>query len=184
MGYRIYILAVVITLTLSLSQSSCSEDILFGEPFRQYADAVLGFSSQYGSTNWSAARALGREEVYPEHYDDIRAWASLTPDDYREYLVLGFDSVQTVTRIEIYETYYPGAIDTVYLRSKGEFVRVYAGKAEVPEIPNESRIFVIDVNPPVFAVDAIRIELDSPEVPGWNEIDAVAISGRFTEKQE
>jgi hypothetical protein len=27
-----------------------------------------------------------------------------------------------------------------------------------------------------FPVSAVRIELDSPAVPGWNEIDAVSIN--------
>lgn len=165
--------------------ASCfSEAKKFGEPIRQYADFVIAYSSQWTPTNWSASRALGPENVYPDYGTNVNAWASLTADGQREFLVLGFDTTQLVTLIEIFETRSPGAIDTVYLRSRGRWVEVYTGTAEEPDVPDEARIFTVPVSPPVYEVDAIRIAINSPAIAGWNEIDAVAITGRFTVPQD
>jgi hypothetical protein len=39
-----------------------------------------------------------------------------------------------------------------------------------------ARIFTVTFEMTSFPVSAVRIELDSPAVPGWNEIDAVSIN--------
>lgn len=85
-------------------------------PIKQYASKVIRFSSQYTAGNWAANKALGKENVYPNYGDITDAWASLTDDDQREFIELGFDTLQTVRTIQIFETYNPGAIDTIYLR--------------------------------------------------------------------
>ena len=158
-----------------------------GVPIRQYADQVITFSSQYSATSWSANRTLGRENVYPNYGDNSNAWSPLTADSQREYLVLGFDTIQTVKRIEIYETWYPGAVDTVYLRNAvtGKWKLIYS-KPAITDLPEEARIFKILLGES-FLVDAIRIAINSPavssdpDISGWNEIDAVAITGQRKE---
>jgi len=158
----------------------CSNvDEFNGVPFRQYADFVIDFSSQYTTTNWSANQVLGKENVFPIYDDDSRAWSPATLDGQREYLVLGFDTLQTVHTIEIYETWYPGAIDTVYLRNANtqEWQRVYS-KPVILDLPEEARIFTIYMRETTYLIDAIRLAINNPEVNGWNEIDAVAIGGQ------
>jgi hypothetical protein len=149
-----------------------------GVEIRQFATYVIGQSTEYNPTgNWSAERALGEPDVYPIHGDKVLAWASKTTDDQREYIILGFDTLQSVRAVEIYETYNPGAIDTVYLRNAStmQWVKVYSRSFQI--LPLQSRKFTFFLNNTEFKVDAIRIALNSPEVPGWNEIDAVAIHG-------
>jgi len=146
----------------------------------QYADKVIGYSSQYTSTSWSAARALGKENVYPDYGDYLNAWASFTADEKREFLELGFDTIQTVNKIQIFETYNPGAVDSVFLRDAGsmKWNLVYS-KPAVENLPEKSRIFSIYlIEETTFFADAIRIAINSPAIPGWNEIDAVSISGQ------
>jgi len=58
-------------------------------------------------------------------------------------------------------------------RAVGEFVVVRSGPAS--PAGDTSRIFTVTFPLTGFPVDAVRIELDSPAVPGWNEIDAVGI---------
>ena len=172
--------AFLLVATILLATScGTGEAKLFGTPIRQYADEVIEVSSEYSSPDWHAEEALGKEDVYPEYGDLEGTWASATKDGQREFLELGFDSAQTVTKIEIYETFSPGAIDTVYLRNgRNKWILVYAGVAAATG-EEVSRIFTINVDPPVYGVNAIRIKLDSPAVPDWNEIDAVAITGKF-----
>ncbi len=57
-----------------------------GIKIKQYATKVIRFSSQYSKTSWSATRALGKENVYPNYGDNTNAWASLTADSKREYI--------------------------------------------------------------------------------------------------
>jgi hypothetical protein len=160
--------------------SSCSDvDEFKGVKIRQYADEVIEYSSQYSSGNWSANRILGKENVYPNYGDNVNAWASSTRNGQREYIIVAFDTVQTVHTIEIFETYYPGAIDTVYLRNEStqKWQRIYS-KPALTDLPAESRIFTIYMTETSYLVDALRIAINSPEVDGWNEIDAIAISGQ------
>lgn len=160
--------------------STCSEVEEFeGIAFRQYTDSVINFSSQYTSGNWSASQVLGKENVYPNYKDDVKAWSSLTENGQREHLVLGIDTLQTIHTLEIYETWYPGAIDTVYIRNEasGQWERIYS-KPAITDLPEEARVFTIYIKETTYLVDAIRLAINSPEVDGWNEIDAVAFSGQ------
>lgn len=169
----------LLLLVIFLLQSCSEVDEFKGIKFRQYADFVIDYSSQYSATSWSANRALGKENVFPEYGDNSNAWASSTANNQREYLVLGFDTVQTVHTIEIYETYNPGAVDSIFLRKAetDEWIRVYS-KPAVTGLTLESRIFSVYMMETTFLIDAIRISLNCPEVDGYNEIDAVAISGQ------
>ncbi|MCU0431743.1 MAG: hypothetical protein MUF42_17425, partial [Cytophagaceae bacterium] len=89
----------------------------------QYASSVLGFSSEYNSTDpscsnsWAACRALGEPDVFPNHGDSSKAWAPRSSDNQREFIQLGFSTPIKTDSIFIYETYNPGAIDTIYLRN-------------------------------------------------------------------
>lgn len=165
---------------ISFLLCTCSEvEVFNGIAIRQYADFAIDFSTQYSSTNWSANKALGKENVYPIYDDEVESWASDNPDDPREYLVLGFDTLQTVKTVEVYETYNPGAIDTLFVRNfdTQKWVKIYS-KPAVSDLPAESRIFTVYNKETTFLVDAIRIALNSEAVAGWNEIDAVAITGQ------
>jgi hypothetical protein len=159
-----------------------------GVPIRQYADQVIAFSSQYSATTWSANRALGKENVFPAYGDNSNAWSPSTADNNREYLVLGFDTAQTINTIQIYETWYPGSIDSVYLRNSdtGKWTVIYSKLAET-NLPDQARIKSIFLVETTYLVDAIRIAMNSPavsgdpDIQGWNEIDAVAITGQRKE---
>ena len=165
---------------ISFLLCTCSEvEVFNGIAIRQYADFVIDFSTQYSSTSWSANRALGKENVYPEYGDAVNAWASSTANGGREYLVFGFDTLQTVNTVEVYETWYPGAIDSVFVRNSDtqKWVKIYS-KPAITDLPPEKRIFTVYNKETAFLVDAIRIALNCEAVEGWNEIDAVAITGQ------
>lgn len=142
----------------------------------QYAASVFDFSSQYGPVAWSAEKALGAPDVYPNYGDYSNAWASQTAGGQREFLVLGYTTPMQVSHIGIYETFNTGAVDTIYVRnaSNGQWVIVWSGSAGAQ--PPASRIFEVSFELTSFNVDAVRIAINSPVVNGWNEIDAVAIA--------
>lgn len=141
----------------------------------QYASTVLAFSSQWGTSSWSAFQATGAPNTN-SCGDITTAWASASADGQREFLELGYSTPQNVASIIVIETYNPGAVDTIYLRnaSNGSWNMVFSQTAaSVAACP---RNFVVNITPTSYLVNAVRLAINSPAVFGWNEIDAVGIS--------
>ena len=145
------------------------------QPTTRWASSVLGFSSQWTAAEWSAQQATGRADIYPNYGDYSTSWASLSSDDQREYLELGFNDPAPINAVWVYETFAPGAVDRIFVRNyeTGAWVEVWSGTAS--PVPEVARILAVSFPMTSFPVDAVRIELDSPAVPNWNEIDAVSI---------
>jgi hypothetical protein len=140
----------------------------------KYADVLFGFSSQYGNGSWSAAQILGTPNAWPGCGDISTAWASSSPDGQREWLELGFQNLNPVNNIKIYETNAAGAIDTVYVWNPNTQAWVQVYSATAASVP--CRILNINFTTTSFNVSRIRIAVNSPAVSSWNELDAVSIS--------
>jgi hypothetical protein len=147
-----------------------------GSNTTRWATTVLGFSSQYTATDWSAAQALGMPNTYPAYGDIATAWASVSANGQREFLELGYTNPEPINAVSIYETLNPGAVDKVSVRnpSTGLWQEVWAGTAA--PAGNTSRIFTVTFPLTSFPVDAVRIDINSIAVSSWNEIDAVGIT--------
>jgi hypothetical protein len=156
-------------------------DLDFAQPKRKaervmWASSVLGYSTQYSDTAWSAQQALGAPNVYPNHGDIQQAWASRTADGQDEWIELGYDEPRMVSGVEIYETYNPGAIDIVELiTTSGRRIQLRG-----PGLPGDSEVTevlqtVIETPCTTEPIAAIRINVSSAKVHGWNEIDAVGL---------
>ncbi len=141
----------------------------------QYASAVTGFSSEYSSTNWAAVQVLGEPDVWPDHEDNIHAWASATANGQREYLILRFPEAVHSTGVIIYETLHPGAVDSVFLRDLSTGLWHLAWWTSATSQPLQARALRVTFPPTEFLTDEIRIAINSPVVAYWNEIDAVAL---------
>jgi len=143
----------------------------------RYADSVIAFSSQYSSTNWSAEQILGPPDTYPSYGDIRTAWSAETPDDQREFIELHYANPAPVQSVAIYEIFNPGSVDTIYVRNPDtdQWQVVWSGTAAPLSFP-DSRIFIVNFAPTAFNVSELRIAVNSPAVPGWNEFDAVGIS--------
>jgi hypothetical protein len=126
---------------------------------------------QHPSRGWGADEVTGPPNT--QGYGDITtAWAPATPDDQSEWLLLEFDRVTPVA-IHVHETYNPGAIvkisrvtlfgETVLWEGADPTSQGSAGGISKFRVAN------------VGSTSQIKIYLDSPAVPGWNEIDAVAL---------
>lgn len=129
-----------------------------------------------GGSSWSFEQVLGPPDT--SGYGDIpSAWASLTPDGQREWLLLEFPQAVVPQAIEVYETYNPGAIDQVSVwDSAGKEVVAWSGTDPLPRSARKgASIIPINIR---FKTRKIKIQLDSVNVPGWNEIDAVGLRGR------
>jgi hypothetical protein len=140
-----------------------------------WATAVRGFSTQYGDPSWAATQVLGPPNVYPKHGDIPQAWASLGPDDPAEWIEVGFAHPSPIAAVVVYETYNPGAISRVTLQMEGGAVIAMLSGQIAETSPDGSVQRRFDLPCTRDRVQAVRIDLDSARVPGWNELDAIGI---------
>ena len=143
------------------------------------AEAVL--IDDAGKAGWSTEQATGKPDT-PGSGDIVTAWASATQDGQQEWLICEYEAFQRPTAVVIHETYNPGAVFKVAtVNDDNEEQVVWEGNDPTPrdqprgisEIPIKSDI----------AIKKIKIYIDSPAVPGWNEIDAVGLRGANGEIQ-
>lgn len=149
-------------------------------PSITWASSVRSFSSQYGDASWSATQVLGAPDVYPQHGDLVKAWASLGPDDRDEHVEVGFAQPQRISLVEIYETYNPGAISRVELvTTSGRRIAAPSGMSERASIADQgpsAQRHVVELGCTDEPIAAVRVTLASKSVPGWNELDAIGVA--------
>lgn len=141
----------------------------------RFASTVIAFSTEYDVYDWGVIQTLGAPDVYPNYGDIEYAWAPAEMDEPGEFLELGFDNPIPINFIDIYETYGPGSIDSVFVKNPGTgiFEPVYTA---VPAYAGDTaRMLHITFPMTSFSVSEIRITMDMSAVTDWNEIDAVAI---------
>lgn len=141
-------------------------------PAMLWGASVRGFSTQYTDGSWSASRALGPPDVFPAGGDQVNAWASAGADDRVEYLELGLERPASLSAVEIFETFNPGAVTQVELIAESGR-RIVVGQRAPAATGSPAHKHRIDFTCTAERIVAVRLTIDSPSVPGWNEIDAV-----------
>jgi hypothetical protein len=123
--------------------------------------------------NWGPEQATGEPDTEMAG-DIVTAWASASQDGQEEWLMLEYENFVTPTAVLVHETYNPGALYRVTVfKPDGEEVEVWKG---VDPTPTDSGLGVSEIPVKVnFKTNRVKIYLDSPSVPGWNEIDAVGL---------
>jgi hypothetical protein len=121
---------------------------------------------------WGPEQATGEQDT-PGYGDIVTAWASLTPDDQDEWLLLEYENAVIPSRIEIHETFNPGSVCRVTLFDQvGKEIEIWKSEKIVPG--TERNVLKIPVKGNI-QTQKVKIYLDSKKVPGWNEIDAVGL---------
>lgn len=123
---------------------------------------------------WGEEQATGAPNT--EQLGDIpTAWASASPDGQAEWLLLEYDTLLKPTGVKIYESFNPGAINRVTAFTlDGQEVELWKGTDPTRDLQNVG-IFTLQFKAN-FQTNRIKLYLDSPAVPGWNEIDAVGLA--------
>jgi hypothetical protein len=125
---------------------------------------------------WGPEQATGEPDT-TEAGDIVTAWASLTPDDQDEWLLLEFAEPVVPRAVMVYETFNPGALGRVTVfKLDGTEVEVWKGKD--PTSPDEAKGVSVIPFKVDFKVNRVKLYLNSKDVPGWNEIDAVGLKDR------
>jgi hypothetical protein len=125
---------------------------------------------------WGPEQAVGPPDTH-DAGDRPTAWASATPDGSEEWLLLEYAEPVLPVSLHIYETFNPGAVYrvTVY-KLDGTEVEAWRGKDPTP-VGTDKDVSEIPLRLD-FKVNRVKVFLDSPGVPGWNEIDAVELRDR------
>jgi hypothetical protein len=97
------------------------------------------------------------------------AWCPATENSGAEWLELRYAAPVSTEEIGIHATFNPGAVNRVFGgAADGNLREIWAGDG-VPQTLQK-----IPVSPPA-EISVVKLELDTSKVPGWNEIDAVAL---------
>ena len=133
-----------------------------------------GFSNPVNSKpSYSPAQALGEPDT-PRPGDQGTAWASATPDAQPEWLVCEYKTAQVPAEIVVYENNAPGAISRIgVFKADGTEVTVWEGTDPTPrDQPWGVSVFPVKAD---FPFQKLKLYINSHEVPGYNEIDAVGL---------
>jgi hypothetical protein len=122
--------------------------------------------------HWEAAQATGPPNTGTG--DGATAWCSLTADGQQEWLVLEYDQTVVPKAIVVHENHNPGAVVRVTTYPKiGREKTLWEGVDPTP-ITAPSGVSRLPAMEGI-KTNRIKVYVDSPAVPDWNEIDAVGL---------
>jgi hypothetical protein len=122
---------------------------------------------------WGPEQAAGDPDTHGQ--GDIQtAWASATPDGQPEWLILRWNAPIDARSITVYQTYNPGAIKSIKV-ALADAAPETVWEGPTAPAPSATSVLVAPLNEPK-RIDRVEVHIDSPGVPGWNEIDAVCIT--------
>jgi hypothetical protein len=123
----------------------------------------------YATCDWGPEQATGQPNT-PAGNDQPTAWCPSAPDRQYEWLLLEYPASVQPAAVVIHQSLNPGAVNKVStFKPDGGEVTVWTGLDE-----NKQPLFRIPLKI-AFRTNRVRIWLDARGVPGWNEIDAVAL---------
>lgn len=130
---------------------------------------------------WGPEQATGPPDTLNAG-DLPTAWASLSEDAQEEWLELTYAKAVIPTEVVIHETFNPGAVFKIVLMTDGDREHVVWQGKDPTAVGDDKGISRIKFDTKL-RTRRIRVFLDSEEVPGWNEIDAVGLIGSETKLQ-
>ncbi len=146
-------------------------------PVSQWASKVLGFSSQWSSTSWSAAQTLGAPDT--TNYGDIpTSWAAAQRNGGMQFLTLGFDTPVYSSGAMIRETWGNGFVTQVdALDQNGLLHTVWSGKDT--SLAGSPVDFLVNWSTTAYATVGLKIYVNTEhDQAAWEEIDAVRLFGQ------
>jgi len=143
-------------------------------PAMIWSSNVRALSTQYGTDDWSAKRALGAPDVYPAGGDQVNAWASESADDRTEFLELGLARAARISAVEVYETYNPGAVTQIELIAASG-TRTVVHRARPEALGSDAHLLRAELGCTSEPIVGVKVTIDSRAIEGWNEIDAVGV---------
>ncbi len=142
----------------------------------QWANSVIGFSSQWIAVIWSAAQALGAPNT-PAYGDMVTAWAPVPMNGPLEFIALGYSTPVYASGITIRETYGNGCVYQVDVLDQSQVLHtVWTGTD--PSQQGSPVDFLVSFSETAFLVTGVEIFINTNDaLCAWQEIDAVQLSG-------
>ncbi len=174
--YGNYVTSLAINPDNSMSEFSLCYEAQQGT-LSQWASSVLGFSSEWSPTDWSAAQARGAPDSFG-YGGSATAWsASLADNTTLEFITLGFATPVYATGVTIRETNGNGFVRLIDLLDESYAVRITFVVVD-NSLPGTPVDLVINFSRTDYLVTGVRIYTDTTHAPGvWEEIDAVMLHG-------
>jgi hypothetical protein len=176
--FRILICSGMLVITGLFSiQSTYGQDV-------QWATKLLGFSSELRLSNrgydYRAKQILGAPNKLPDIGDSPCAWSpAKINSNADEWIKVGFQKPTLLRQVAIAENLNQGAISQVYAyTADGKELLIYKN-TQAASGPNGKMLRIFPENP-IANVDAIKVVIDPSRTPGYNQIDAIGISGSTT----
>ncbi|TDE16205.1 OmpA family protein [Dyadobacter psychrotolerans] len=145
-----------------------------------WANKVLGYSSesrpdQYGNANRSK-QILGEPNKLPAFGKSPCAWSPADPDGRsEEWIKVGFEKSVALKQVAIGENFNPGSIARVYAYDEdGKEYLIW--KNNPAPVNVAGRMLNIFPEQKDIKANAVKIVLQPDKVPGFNQVDAIAIS--------
>ncbi|MFP4291129.1 MAG: OmpA family protein [Cyclobacteriaceae bacterium] len=151
----------------------------------QWAEAVVDVSSSYSQgllfkeelryNKYPAQQVLGDPDVLPGNQGDSPlAWIPQKPDR-TESIKVSFARPMKIQQIAIAESRNPGAVTAIYTYDPQGNEYLVADLDPVT-VDAAARMFNVFIDPTPYEVASVKVVIDGAAVPGYNAIDAIAIS--------
>ncbi len=170
-----------LALALALAATFCAQPARAQEELvEQWVSGIIGTSSSISTAAGSIDQLLFEPnasscELWEDQDFNFFSWRAGVPDRGEEWVELRYDQPVFATAVEVYESLHPGAVTRILVRDfDGALHEVWAGQD-----PNDTCPAVLraDFEPLSFAINIVRIELNTALVPGFNQLDAVKLIG-------
>ncbi|MBW8051245.1 MAG: OmpA family protein [Cytophagales bacterium] len=162
MKYLYYIILSAIT-TISHAQTV------------QWASEVVGFSSQYSDTKWSAQQVLGKPNIMPQGGQGVCSWV---PDikEKEVSIKVRFKKPMQIRQVVVAENYHPGSIYGIIAWDSTENISKIVYDEKALRLEEKSRMLNAIFPLTDFKVAAIELLIDGKTWHTQIYIDAIGIS--------
>lgn len=142
----------------------------------QWATAARA-SSEYRATDYGAQQATGAPDV-ARYGDSGKAWAPKIPDAGEEWIELTFARPVHATGVRVVQNFNPGAIARIeVIDVSGAATPVWMGADPNAYGKNEIASLTAHFPRTTQPIAKVKVVVNEKKIPGWNEIDAVALIG-------
>jgi hypothetical protein len=118
---------------------------------------------------YQAVQATGPPNVPSPGSDSALAWCPASENNGIEWLELSYEKSVSAAELRIHASFNPGAIARILIGGSSGALQ------ELPIPPGPPlAVQTLPISPPL-EISRIKLELDTAAVPGWNQIDAVAL---------
>ncbi|MBI1424766.1 MAG: hypothetical protein GC149_15075 [Gammaproteobacteria bacterium] len=159
-----------------LPWNQLSDASILADPRGQWASDGSA-SSQFRPADYSARQAIGAPDV-PTYADDKRAWSPSTAERQPEWLELTYPNAVYATELRVRQSFNPGTIVQIEaIAADGATEVLWQGRDPNSYAKDQIAWFVVRFPKTAFAVQRVKLTLNTPAAKGWKQIDAVQLVG-------